>query len=89
MKRTLRNRNWSAFRLHGCFRSLKADFRMLPITKRFRRRRAASAKEYAALSGKVVEISIAVAQVKLAQVASHQIWSVFGRNNLYSHRTLL
>jgi len=67
---------------YGGFRRLKPDLGMLAVAKWLVRRGAATTKENPALSRKVVEIAVAIAQLKLAQISGQEIWTVLCRNNL-------
>jgi len=62
---------------------------MLAVAKWLVRRGATTAKENPALSRKVVEIAIAVAQLNLAQISGQEIRAILCRNKLYRHPILL
>ena len=78
----------SPARADGGFCGLKPDPGMLAVAKWLCRRSAATTQENPALSRKVVEIAVAIAQLKLAQISGQEIWAVLCRNNLYRHAIL-
>ena len=66
----------SPARADGGFCGLKPDPGMLAVAKWLCRRSAATTQENPALSRKVVEIAVAIAQLKLAQISGQEIWAI-------------